>query len=439
MSHSKTYNRPDRDAQARAELGQTKISSWTALYLAALFLLTLISVPLARWNLEDNAVPGLASLLSRPAGESWLERNHSAQRQIDAFERQLEETSPLLRRTLPHVQNALMHLGRIGNERVYVGRENWLHLREDVDLLIGPPFLDPAVLERRRRAAPTWSEGIEPDSRPALFDFAKQLQGLGIRLILIPVPSKAAILPGTLTRAARGREPENPSMATWRRTLEDGGLEIFDPSALLRDLQAQGDPAFLRTDTHWSPRAVDRMAEELAGRLLRRGTLDDESPAIFQRHPLTLRGRGDLLHMLRLAEPRLAELSETVEVQQVLTADGSLWRSDREASVLVLGDSFVNVYSDSELGWGTAAGLAEQLAFHLQRPVDRLATNGGGASEVRRRLGLVAREDPERLKRKTVVLYVFASRELASGDWQKTKIAVRAGHAADSGIGLEVR
>jgi len=85
--------------------------------------------------------------------------------------------------------------------------------------------------------------------------------------------------------------------------------------------------------------------------------------------------------------------------------------------VLLLGDSFTNVYSDPSLGWGGGAGLAEQLGYHLQRPVDRIALNAGGAHAARQAL---AQEQggTVRLAGKRVVIYQFAKRELSGGDWR---------------------
>jgi alginate O-acetyltransferase complex protein AlgJ len=98
----------------------------------------------------------------------------------------------------------------------------------------------------------------------------------------------------------------------------------------------------------------------------------------------------------------------------VVQADGSPWRSSREADVLVLGDSFSNIYTLESLGWGTSAGFVEQLSYGLRRPVDRLVQNDQGAFATRAMLG----RDSRRLDGKRVLVYQFAARELAFGDWQ---------------------
>jgi alginate O-acetyltransferase complex protein AlgJ len=103
-----------------------------------------------------------------------------------------------------------------------------------------------------------------------------------------------------------------------------------------------------------------------------------------------------------------------VWVQRVLQPDGSLWRSTAAADVLLLGDSFSNIYSLESMGWGVSAGFTEQLALALRRPVDRLVQNDQGAFATRAML----QRSPERLDGKRVVVYQFAARELAFGDWK---------------------
>ena len=85
------------------------------------------------------------------------------------------------------------------------------------------------------------------------------------------------------------------------------------------------------------------------------------------------------------------------------------------ADVLLLGDSFTNIYSLASMGWGDSAGLAEQLSYALGRPLDRIVQNDDGAFATR---ALLQRAGPERLAGKRVVIWQFAARELMSGDWK---------------------
>ena len=114
---------------------------------------------------------------------------------------------------------------------------------------------------------------------------------------------------------------------------------------------------------------------------------------------------------------------EGVTARMVIRRDGKTWQVDKGAEILLLGDSFANVYSDAALGWGASAGLGEQLSYFLQRPVDRLAVNAGGALQARKTLQRVLASGEDRLAGKRVVIYQFAARELAQGDWQIVELA----------------
>ena len=87
--------------------------------------------------------------------------------------------------------------------------------------------------------------------------------------------------------------------------------------------------------------------------------------------------------------------------------------------MLLLGDSFTNVFSLDYMGWGEAAGLGPQLAFELGRGVDVLAQNDAGASATRKALEVALRGGEDRLQGKKVVIWQFASRELSVGDWTR--------------------
>jgi alginate O-acetyltransferase complex protein AlgJ len=237
---------------------------------------------------------------------------------------------------------------------------------------------------------------------------AADLEALGVRLLVAAVPVKPGIHP---ERFVRFRPPpdaplRNPSFAELRRRVEELGIELFDPAALLA---APPSPSYLATDTHWTPEAMDRVARELAVRA-ERLVPETGATVAYRREELELRATGDLTTMLRL--PAWARLypDERVVIQRVLTPEGRPWEPDRAAPVLLLGDSFTNVYSDPSLGFGTAAGLAEQLSFHLGRPIDRLAANGGAVREALARA-------PERLEGKRLVVYQFSARQLTGSDW----------------------
>lgn len=424
--------RPTREKQALREVGRTAVRPWVAGALGVLFLLTVGAVP----ALELAGVAGAGGvgvtdgLASRVAGALVQGRPLAANRllleEIARLESVLEERSLLQKTVVPSAQWLETALLGDGNRRALLGRparEGWLFYRPDVEHLLGRGFLRPDALEARVAEAPSWAEPPHADPRPALRAFRRQLAGRGIELLVVPTPVKPTIHPERFAGregAFAGEVPlRNPSTARWVRDLEAAGIAVFDPAPLLARARKQtGEAQFLATDTHWTPEAMDRVARALADRVEAR--LEPEAvPRIrYRRRPVTVSGKGDLVRMLRLPAGRELFASREVTIRMVLRPDGGLWAPTDRARVLLLGDSFTNVFSQDELGWGRSAGLAEQLSYHLGRSLDRIAVNAGGSHTSREALARSLRSDPDRLDGVRLVIYQFAVRELSRGDWR---------------------
>ena len=85
------------------------------------------------------------------------------------------------------------------------------------------------------------------------------------------------------------------------------------------------------------------------------------------------------------------------------------WLSEMTSSpVLLLGDSFTNIYRRKEMEWGDGAGLGEQLMLRLKIGVQVIAINGGGATAVRESLA----QKPALLGHKQVVVWACSARDL---------------------------
>ncbi len=87
--------------------------------------------------------------------------------------------------------------------------------------------------------------------------------------------------------------------------------------------------------------------------------------------------------------------------------------------MLLLGDSFANIFSLEALGWGESAGLAEHLSAALGgRPLDCILRNSDGAFATREMLANELARGRDRLAGKKLVIWEFAARELAFGNWK---------------------
>jgi alginate O-acetyltransferase complex protein AlgJ len=193
--------------------------------------------------------------------------------------------------------------------------------------------------------------------------------------------------------------------------LQKNGIEFVDASqAMLDSKQSNGRPQFLKTDSHWTPSAMECVAQKIAQKIAVTGT----SKKWTRGEPREIRNHGDLVAMLRLSDPVALYPLEEATISPVVGPDGTAWTPDPSAEIMLLGDSFTNIYSLNDLGWGTGSGLAEHLSLALQVPLDRIAINAGGATTTRQTLA----RSPERLEGKKIVIYEFAMRDLAVGDWK---------------------
>jgi hypothetical protein len=424
------HARPSREEQAAREVGHTTVRPWVAWASTTTFVLLLLMVaaPEILRDLGGGSGSPWAGLASAPS-RAWpvavssglLAGNRELLATMNDFEDELEEASVLAHRALPRVQSLLTAFLGEGNEQVIAGREGWLYFRPAVDHLTGPGFREPARLRRMAEAGEAWAAPPQPDPVRAIDDFAAQLAHRGIGLVVFVTPVKASLHPqGLAPSVSDDRLPiENPSLPGFLARLAELEIPAWSPAALLAEERLKTSrPQFLRTDTHWTPQAMERAAAGLAAFLRRHVALPEGPRLVLHRGQASAGGRGDLWALLRLSEERPLFPAEIVRTGPVVGPEGQPWEPDASADILVLGDSFTNVFSQPELGWGGGAGFVEQLAYHLQRPVDRLAVNAGGPAAARERLAALLAAGDERLAGKRLVVYQFSARELSAGDWR---------------------
>jgi len=424
---------PSREEIARIEVGHTDVAPALARWLVAAFLAAIATVPIIEivaaraadpaagtWSQFRDLPEHVRSHLSgvaAPGATLWRRivlANREVLARLSSFERALDDES-LLGRTLRQPAQRLMvgWLGS-GNEQVYVGHDGWLFYRADVEYITGQPFLDPTQLDRRAAAASEWTTPPQPDPREAIIRFHRDLDARGIRLIVMPTPLKPGVHPEMLAGVtAPTRVLQNRSFPALVEDLRRAGILVFDPGDRLAAARS-ANPRYLMTDTHWLPETMEEVAELLGAFIEAHVPMPAATDPAYRLERLEVRNLGDTARMLELPEHDPVFPAEAVWLRQILQPDGSRWRSSRTADVLLLGDSFSNMYSLESLGWGSSAGFAEQLSYVLRRPLDRLLQNDQGAFATRALL----QQDPGRLAGKRLVVYQFAARELAAGDWK---------------------
>jgi alginate O-acetyltransferase complex protein AlgJ len=287
--------------------------------------------------------------------------------------------------------------------------------RPDVEYVTGPAFLDPAHQKRRIESAPEWTAPPQPDPRPALLQFKRDLDARGIALVVVPTPVKPVIHPEKLAWRLAGRSGavHNLSYGSFIAELTANGLLVFDPA----DILAAGrlaSPQYMSADTHWRPEALEAAAEGLAAFIEAKIPLAPLPEPGYRLERTEQHYLGDTGRMLDLPPGATLYPPELVYPTRVLRPDGTAWRPSRDADMLVLGDSFSNVFANAAWDPDRAAGFVEHLSFSLRRPIDRITQDGSGSFATREML----HREPERLLGKRLVIYQFATRELTDGDWK---------------------
>jgi hypothetical protein len=431
---------PSHDEQLRRGILHTRVTTPVAALMTAVFLIAIVAVPIGQAVAEkvkgDESV--LPDLFKRVPTREGLKQ----------FEEDLEKASYAREQVRPRMQYLLTGYGGYGNNKAVIGRNHqWLFYQPGLVAVGGPGLLDRAILAARQKAAlDQGSAPVYPDPRPAILDFHRYLARRGIALVIFPVPDKAALQPVELHGRGGGPhagEPAaNPDFARLVAELRRAGVGVFDPTP--RRLEVGAAPRFLEQDTHWTPRWMEEVAAGLAHYLTEHGLLTAATTPTPTTTPTATPTRvwhstlrtvtrvGDVVDMLGLPDGQTLFAPRDATIDEVRDASDVPFAASESAELLLLGDSFANVFSLGQMGWGEAAGLAPQLARALSRDVDVIAQNDAGASATRQLLwnalgagdaggaagGAARGAATDRLTRKKVVVWEFASRELAVGNWK---------------------
>ncbi len=401
---------PSHDELLRRGIIHTDVQRGVAGLLVGLFLSLICAVPLSQAYLEHRE--GEDSPFS-----DFIHRKPSAE-SLRQLEKDIEQGSYAKSYTQPRLQLLLTHFGRVGNKLSLVGQRGYLYYKPGLAHVSGPGFLDPDVQRSREKdVLDSGESAIVADPRPAILAFHAALAQRGIRLVLMPVPDKAALAGEPLHgRSAPQARPENPDFRRLLRELQEHGVAVFDVAPGL----VSNPSLFLVQDTHWAPSFMERVARDLAGYVQQVAALPaPASSGLWHAVPQPMARVGDLVDMLKLPETQTFFQPQSVIVHSVHDAQDNPWQADEQADVLLLGDSFTNIFSLEGMGWGEAAGLAPQLSLALDRPVDVIAQNDSGAYATRQTLARELASGSDRLQGKRVVIWEFASRELSVGDWKR--------------------
>ena len=257
------------------------------------------------------------------------------------------------------------------------------------------------------RELPRWQDfEAERHPFPVLIDFARQLEGRGIELVVAIAPTRLHTRPDLVL----GPEAQLPAdfagfalgYQDFLAKLAGAGIEVID---LLPGLTAlnSGEPggaeAFLRYDSHWTPAAAEVAAELVHARLV-------ELEA-YEAGPLVCRATPDRIafHTKESGLPRVPD-PELLPIQRVRAETGAALE-DKASPILAMGDSYVTYHEESE------SAFRHHLALRCGRALDVVSVFGRGSIGPRRAL---RRRRSHALGSKQIVVWLFSVTALAEPD-----------------------
>lgn len=370
-------------------------------FLITAFMLVLLSAGVVQLAVELSEGQGIQL--------TELFRQVPTKDNLRIFENDLEKNCWLAGILRPSVQNVEFLLLRDMGDKALMGRSGWFFYKPAVQYLIEP--------------LPANTGYDRADVLSSIISFRDQLAQRGIKLLVVPAPNKASIYPERLTRRAEGsQQPVNPKTIDILSKLRESGVEVVDLFGLFTEthnssLTDDNTKYYLAQDSHWSPDGMRLAAQAVAKRILDLGWIEQRKVK-YHLKPATIKRYGDVLKMTRVQKIESSFKPETLNCKQVIDSDtGQVYQDDPNSPILVIGDSFLRIYSRDEPG---SAGFIEHLAHELSFPLTSVVNDGGASTLVRQELS----RKPALLKNKKLVIWEFVERDIRFGTegWQQVPL-----------------
>ena len=269
-----------------------------------------------------------------------------------------------------------------GDSMGIAGTDGWLFLANELRHVGVGQFWGDGAAKVSKATKPQ-----DADPLPAILDFKRQLDALGIELILVPVPPKAIIYPDkvadTVAAPADGKAPARLDAVhqEFYKLLREKGVNVLDlTDDFLANRLSEEGPIYCRQDSHWSGLACNLAAKRIAGILRQKDWYQGVKQTKFEPRVASVTISGDLWSVLDEAtHPE----HETLKLRTIRAPGGDTVTPDKNSPVILLGDSHNLVFQAGGDMHATGAGLADQLAYELGFAVDLLGVRGSGATPAR--------------------------------------------------------
>jgi len=250
-------------------------------------------------------------------------------------------------------------------------------------------------------------------------DLQRQLADHDIELLVVPIPTRLDVYPELIVDRELGDDFAGyaPGLTRFLIELEQHGVEVVDLlPALARErvgITAPDDEqVFLRANGHWSPKGVVISARAIAERIRQSdwyAEYDAREPPEPERFEKAWSYRTQ----------RLAEGAEppVLQFERVVSGRGRMVDYRGDSPVLVMGDSFVWLYSVE------GADLARQIQRFSGLPMDVISIPGGGAQACR--TALARRRGGPKDKRMVIWLWAAECLMMVDSKWEPVDVFAR--------------
>ncbi len=259
------------------------------------------------------------------------------------------------------------------------------------------------------------------DALPVIAKYAAELKALGVELLLVPVPPKAAIYPEKLSDKVDAKTV--PSLAPFYAKLKAQGVDVLDLETVFKEERTKNpdQQLYCATDSHWSPYACQVAAKLVAARYKDRKEITEFNLADLLTLPVeTLEFHGDLIS----DEQKATVAKEKLPMQRAgesADANGtkvSSIESDPNSAMLVIGDSHLQVFRKGGNMLATQGGFVDHLQVDLSAAVEEITMQAGGADGPRVEIARNSAKNPDFWAKKKILVWVFTAREFTQGKWR---------------------
>jgi len=262
-------------------------------------------------------------------------------------------------------------------------------------------------------------EGTDP--LPVIAKYAEELKALGVELLLVPVPCKAAIYPEMFNGKIDARTV--PGMGAFFVKLKAQGVDVLDLETMFKEERAKHSDKqlYCATDSHWSPYACHIVAKVIADKYKTRKEISENSLAdLIALKEETIEFHGDLVSdadKASLPKEKLpmqrAGMAVPPDGKEVKTLE-----SDPLSAMLVIGDSHLQVFRRGGNMLATQGGFIDQLQVDMFAAVDEVTMQAGGADGPRVEIARATAKNPDYWAKKKIVIWLFTAREFTQGKWR---------------------